>query len=191
MSIKNIPTDGAFVPSTDSEEPLNNLAIAIAALAQAGAKNFLVPNLPDLGQLPTSQAETNSSVYTQVSLAHNAGLANGLQALNPEIRLTELDVFSAFNQVLANPGAFGFTNTENPCLLISQFSLCSSDPTVQNQYVFWDEHHRTTAVHKILGDLAYDALQQDTTEVPEPTVVFSVIAVGAMGTASLRRRKSA
>ena len=54
----------------------------------------------------------------QLSLGFNAGLANLLGGLSqlPGIDITGFDAFGLISSVVANPGAFGFTNASGPCL---------------------------------------------------------------------------
>ncbi|MGH2416229.1 MAG: hypothetical protein ACRDEA_21570 [Microcystaceae cyanobacterium] len=66
-----------------STEPINNILLATTWLAEAGARNFLVPNLPDLGKTPLafSQGSEVAAALTQVTQEHNLALSAALNAL--------------------------------------------------------------------------------------------------------------
>ncbi|MCJ8280629.1 MAG: SGNH/GDSL hydrolase family protein, partial [Rivularia sp. ALOHA_DT_140] len=61
--------DYVFGNVTDPSQTVGNLSNAIGKLAQAGAKNIAVFNLPDLGQIPFATAEGNevSTGLTQLT----------------------------------------------------------------------------------------------------------------------------
>ena len=54
--------------------PLKMWGGAIASLAGVGAKNILLANLPDLGQLPATRTSANSASLSALTQAHNQGL---------------------------------------------------------------------------------------------------------------------
>ncbi|WP_414582612.1 PEP-CTERM sorting domain-containing protein [Scytonema sp. PCC 10023] len=54
--------------------------------------------------------------------------------------------------------------------------------------MFWDEVHATTATHKLIGKLAFLALQPPAF-VPESSTVLGVLAFGASGVVLLLKRK--
>ena len=124
---------------------IDNLALAISMLYGGGARHFLVPNLPDLSRTPSGQGlpPAQRDGLQALSIGFNAGLAgalNGLSAL-PGIDIELFDTFALFNAILANPGAFGFSNTSMPCItgdLGVGGSVCA-DP---GAYVFWDWYTR-------------------------------------------------
>jgi len=154
--------------------PLNNLSKAVRSLASAGAQNILVVNLPDLGKLPATRQSSSASTLTRLTEAHNSGLSKILdtlrQSLDPETNLTLLDVNTLFNQAIAKPGRFGFTNVTAPCL---DSSVVCETP---NKFLFWDSLHPTTAAHRALGTLALGALTP--ASITEPLIESSVLALG-------------
>ncbi|HLY42242.1 MAG TPA: SGNH/GDSL hydrolase family protein [Terracidiphilus sp.] len=124
----------------------------IQRLVNAGATQFLVPNLPPLGLTPRLNGSLATSVPANAAaLLFNAYLATGLAVLHdfyPFRRLVfmQLDVFSLFKKVVSTPGAFSLANVTQP----SQGNPLA-DP---DQYLFWDDLHPTTRGHNILAETA-------------------------------------
>ncbi|MUL37200.1 GDSL family lipase [Gloeocapsopsis sp. AAB1 = 1H9] len=135
--------------------PIENITKAIASLADVGAKNILVANLPDLGQLPATRTTANSASLSALTQAHNQGLRRALKVSqqHSDLQIATLDTNTLYRQAIANPATFGFTNVVNPCLAGS--STCGSP----DQFLFWDGIHPTTSAHRILGETAFAAIQ--------------------------------
>lgn len=168
---------------TDPSVPVSNLANSITSLAAHGAENFLVLNLPDLGQLPATNSSVLSSSLTALTDAHNSGLDTALNSLSLSygIDIYDVDVNSLFTSAIATPNLFGFTNVTDACL---------SDPSCQNpdQYLFWDDLHPTTAAHELIGNLALTRLNSQ--PIPEPSSGVGILAFGALGVGIIAKRKS-
>jgi phospholipase/lecithinase/hemolysin len=153
------------------------LAATIGDLYALGARTVLVPNLPDIGKAPAFIGGPLAGDLTALTLAFNALLAGAITTL--ESSLTGLDIlpfdtFGAFNDLLDNAAALGFTDTTHPCYLLG--SAC--DPA---QFVFWDLDHPTPAVHAILGNQFFAAV------VPEPRTI-ALVALGLFMLLTARRR---
>jgi phospholipase/lecithinase/hemolysin len=154
------------------EVVVGNIAASIKALHAMGARDFLVPNLPDLGITPLVKARQQSALFTQLTKTHNEMLATALNGLSglPGIKIKRLDVF-ALGQTLVNSGS---VNADVPALVV-----VSPDPTVVDclfrdpssckdvplnkpipPFLYWDVLHPTTQVHGIIGSAMYNALQK-------------------------------
>ena len=165
--------------------PISNLNAEITTLIGRGAKNILVPNLSNLGDLPSMRILPGSapSDLNTLTQAHNTALAlslNNLRQAYPGVNLTLLDVNSLFNQVVANPSSFGFTNITDGCLLVS----C----TAPDSYLLWDTIHPTQAGHQLIGNLALNTV---TPTVPEPTTILGSLVAGSSIIVFKRKLKSA
>jgi phospholipase/lecithinase/hemolysin len=130
-----------------------NLAGAVEALALEGGRHFLVPNMVDLGQTPEFLGTPLAGPLRLLIQEFNAGLAEamaqleaGLQGAGLPVDIALFDTFGAFDTLLANPGAFGFTNTTEACLDNLQAFLAGCPG-----YLFFDFTHPTTFTHQILG----------------------------------------
>ena len=162
----------------------NHLKNEVSTLIDRGAKNILVPNLPDLGNLPGTRNLNSSSGLTSLTQAHNTNLVEDLKNLSsthPGIDLLLLDVDSFVSQVWAKPSNFGLTNTTDGCWLVT----CSTPDT----YFFWDDIHPTTAAHALIGDFAFDTVTK-AKSVPEPTTLLGSLAAGSFMIVFKRKLKA-
>ena len=75
-----------------------------------------------------------------------AQLELGLASAGLPVDIAVCDTFSAFDAVLNNPGAFGFTNSTEACLdnLDALLAGCPG-------YLFFDFTHPTAVTHRILA----------------------------------------
>jgi phospholipase/lecithinase/hemolysin len=130
----------------------------ISGLASDGAQNLLVLNAPDVGKAPESTAKgaPYAQAASSLSARYDALLQQQLQAFetaHPQIHLTEVDTYN----LLANPSAFGFTNTTTPLWsgnLTDPHSgaLATTDPQAQAGYLFFDNLHPTAQTHAVLAN---------------------------------------
>lgn len=188
----------------DPSVTTGNIELAIRGLYAAGARNFLVPNLPDLGATPLAHLNPllDPATLSALTLDHNAALAAILADLMDEldgIKLLDLDVYALFAELFADPEAFGFDSAfldpfplPGPaagCLFVTPPDMidptacpdvASTDPEGR---FFWDEVHPTTQLHDAIGAAA-------SRRVPEPgSMAFLVF--GALAAAAARRRFAA
>ena len=164
---------------TDVTIPAGNLATFITALYNAGGRNFLVPNLPPLGQIPSRVGGPNEAILDARSIAFNNDLATRLNALEqtlPDIEIFAVDFFGKMQEVLATPGAFGFTNIMDAAYNETTGTVVPNP----NAHLFWDDIHPTARAHRLLGLLA-------AASIPEPggTVLFIIAAATSLA----RRRR--
>jgi outer membrane lipase/esterase len=132
-------------------------AVGIDALVGAGAQNisFLAGNtsiLPEIANDPTAQAIRNS-----YSTTFNAAMQDVLAdyAANG-VMVHYLDLTLVGQQIVANPGAYGFTNT-GAC---TPAPSCVTDSNYANQYLFYvDALHLTSAGFRIVGQYVATQLQ--------------------------------
>ena len=153
--------------------PARALAESVTSLAAAGARTFLVPNLPDLGAVPRFVNDpVLQTTFAAASAAHNALLSTLLADLRTDLGLEifELDV----GAVTATLPTFGFANVTVPCALL---------PSCEGA-AFFDDIHPTTAVH---ARLAATALA--TVPIPGAVVLFGSALVG-LGWMRCRRRET-
>lgn len=167
----------------DPSVPVNNLSGAIRALAESGAENFLVVNLPDLGKIPGTNNSPQASNLSALTSLHNSSLDTSLNALSTsyDLNIYDLDVSSLFASAIAQPAKYGFTNVTDACL--TDTSICSNP----NEYLFWDELHPTNTGHKLIGELASSRLSAQ--PVPEPGAELGILALGGLGAGTLLKRK--
>jgi phospholipase/lecithinase/hemolysin len=167
---------------TNPAVPVANLVADITALAQAGAKTFLVPNLPLLGTTPEglSLPPAQRQGLNALSLAFDALLGPALDQLAAGLGITidRLDTLSLFQAIEANPGAFGFTDVTDQAKS-GPVGFPGSVVPNPDQFLFWDPIHPTAHAHQLIGDQAALAV------VPEPSSL-ALLALGGVGLAGWR-----
>lgn len=132
-----------------------NQTLNIQRLIDAGATQFLVPNLPPLGLVPRLNGSPTTSVpATQASILYNQVLAGGLALLRDfnlgrHLQLSELDVYALFNQIVAAPSSYS---------LVDVTDSSQGEPVDPDTYLFWDDLHPTTRGHNILAGTAAKVL---------------------------------
>jgi len=150
-------------PGANPNTSANNIANIITTLAGAGARNFLVPNLPDLGDTPRSIATGNPLVIgalSGASMMFNMSLAASVPVLEASlgINIRLLDVFSIGKEIKADPGAYGITNT-------TLGALTSGNAASADQFAYWDELHPTTRVHDLFANAAFAIIPEPSTAI--------------------------
>jgi phospholipase/lecithinase/hemolysin len=133
---------------------MEHIGMSVALLAAAGAEHFLIPNLPDLGLVP-SVTETGDPEFiadaTTLSTIFNAALVATIELLEDEysLEILEMDAFGLSRDLVANPGRYGLVN-------VTERALSEDGSIVANpdEYLFWDGVHPTRVVHELFADLA-------------------------------------
>lgn len=181
--------DYLFGQQRDPFVVAGNIGSAVAALSNAGARNFLLPNLPDLGNLPLlglrGASPEQVAGLNALSAGHNQILlkiAADLGATD-DITVNVLDINSLFRSAIA--GDLGFGNTTDAC---TRSPLCVSNPAVQDTYLFWDEVHPTTRAYRLVADNALSLIDPEPAAVPEPAVAIGLIFVGGLSLNQLKRK---
>jgi phospholipase/lecithinase/hemolysin len=168
-----------FNGQTNPSTPAANVASAVDSLAKAGATNFLVLNLPALGNTPLGSTlpSAQQQALNALSSAFNSDLSSvlkQLQASDPGITIHTVDAATLLNQVQANPTAYGLTNASDSALLTGNASQAGT-------YLFWDSIHPTTAGDALVANEAVAQLA------PEPAGL-TLMGLGLAGAALGRWR---
>jgi len=189
-SLGSLPSDALYVvwgggndvreaatvanPNAVISDSLNNITSIIASLQMAGANDFLVPNLPDIGITPAATALGPAAIagLSQLSSGFNMGLTSvvaGLEA-NLGVNIIDLDIESLVNNVVNSPSDFGFNNVSDACIVLGGADCGSAD-----NYLFWDGIHPTAAAHRIIAASALTAVS-DSVAVPAPASLALLIS---------------
>jgi outer membrane lipase/esterase len=139
------------------------LAARVAALQAAGAGTIVVINLPDIGRTPAGQAG-GPAVAAQISAItglYNSTLTAALSAAGiPALRV---DIFSLFNEFLANPAAYGIANVTTPACGATPSLQCTPAnlvaPNAASTFLFADPAHPTTAGHALIASAVASMLE--------------------------------
>jgi phospholipase/lecithinase/hemolysin len=145
----------------------NNEAAFVRELAADGAKNVLVANVPDLGKTPevANQGPAAAAVGSGLAALFDIELDEALAAVERQthINLHVVDTYALIDQAIADPSRFGLTNVTTPVWSGSYTdpnsgTLVSSNPAVQDQYLFWDSLHPTETGQTAVAGAARAAL---------------------------------
>ena len=145
-----------FNDAIEPEEVVNNITTHITELAEAGAKTFIVPNLPPLGNAPLFLEQPEATIaFNAISDEFNQLLDTELDAIAAEFGITiiEPDFNSLAKEIFANPDEFGFNNTTNGVLDLTNLTL-NGNP---DEFFFWDLLHPSAT--------ATDIFAQETIEI--------------------------
>ena len=158
--------------TTDTTAVVNNLVGALTALTAEGATNFLVVNLPDLGQFPQEKELGTSAATNALVNSHNSNLRAALQSLaqNPSLNIIPLDANALFREVVAEPARFGFTNVTDRCFNQAAGTFCPNP----DQYLFWDGLHPTAAGQRIIADYAAALITAPQSVVPQGDIALNI-----------------
>jgi phospholipase/lecithinase/hemolysin len=170
------------------QQAVSDVAFVIDTLVARGARQLLVPTAPDIGVVPAVVAQGAQAAGSAYSRAFNGLLDQSLAGLatSSDVRIARYDVFALIQDLAANPGDFGLTDTTTPCL--QNFYVASILDTTRpvtvcttpNDRLFWDIVHPSARTHQILA-------QGMRATVPEPaTAVLLAVGIAAVG---LRRRR--
>ena len=158
---------------------VGNIKTEVETLAAAGAKNFVIINVARVGDTPRVQALGGAAAAGAnfISNQINQGLLSALMDIhgnNKNLDLDLLDLFALGTTVNANPGAFAFTNSTDPCF--DGANVCANP----DQYLYWDTFHPTAAVGRIIAATS-------TSQIPEPTTLL-LLSIALAGMALRTRR---
>ena len=161
------------LPSTESPEQgvtdsVNAIISGMQQLADAGAKHFLISNLPDITLAPLF----NSAAFQQATGAtpaefqalvsdFNSQLAAGLSTFESQTGLDvkTLDLNALFKGIANDPSAYGFSNIAQPVLSSTPGigatptynpAIVGQDPQVQHGSLFLDPYFDPTALGQAL-----------------------------------------
>lgn len=156
----------------------SNIANILMTLWTKGADQFLLWNVPDIGKIPAvaSQGAIASGAASGLVSLMNQSLLFALAQLPSDLTdgVHFFDAYTAFNDVVATPGDFGFGDVTSSC---ATSAACIADPS---GVFFWDGIHPTTAGHQMLASLVL-------AELPEPGTVM-LLVIGLFGVLVVRRR---
>lgn len=155
-------------------EVVANITKAIETLYSIGARNFLVPNLPDLGLAPI--VHESASQFSQLTQSHNALLERARDELDIRLKgaiITFVDIYAVSQNLLSTgtpppdpkpilifPPALAVISGEvaSACLFIDPTKCPDVNVTgnLSQAYYFWDILHPTTLIHGYFGQAMFD-----------------------------------
>ncbi len=180
-----------FAGNTNVSQVVGNLTNSINLLAQKNAKNFLVFNLPDLGDTPFAKAENATGALNVLAQEHNKELASALDNLRtqrPDLNIYSVDINTLFNTVRANPEQFGFKDVVDACVtgnFLSVTNVCSNP----DDFLFFDDIHVSSRTNSLIANAALASIKSGNKSVPEPSMGLGVLTLASLGAARVLKRK--
>jgi outer membrane lipase/esterase len=140
----------------------------ITQLQNAGARNIIVFNLPNLGITPDVIGTANSFGATTLSQVYNDTFNAGLSGLHDGI--IPVDVYRLIQDITADPGLYGFTDVIHKACGAGSTSVdCgpAGDPDytyhyapgTNDSFLFADSVHPTGAGHRLLAAVVLSELE--------------------------------
>lgn len=173
-----------------------NIASEVVGLYNfTGARNFLVPSLPNVGLTPQGlgTGPAGSALLGQLAAEYNMLLGAALaqvQPLVPQANILGLRLDNLFANILADVATggtkYGFTNATIPCIALPS---CAGS-------VFFDPLHPTSAAHGLIAQAALARVVRgvdvalDVRAVPEPATI-ALVAGGLLVLGGVARRRKA
>jgi phospholipase/lecithinase/hemolysin len=138
-------------PMVVISEAVGNILSIVTQLRARGAKHIVVVDLPNLGLTPRVRAggPALALTVTFLSTVYNELLNTALDSADKKI--VRVSAFNILNMLAANPAAFGLTNVTDQGISIF--------PAPADTYLFWDDIHPSTTVHRILAETIYEAVE--------------------------------
>lgn len=146
---------------------IGNEAAFVSALAARGARRVLVVTVPDLGKVPdvTQQGPAASAAATALSADFDAKLVATLRQTAGVLglRLVFVNSLALIDQAVADPAAYGFTDATDRCWTGSYTNpasgtVCGPTRAAQDTHLFWDGLHPTARGHRLVAQVAEQAL---------------------------------
>ena len=144
-------------------DALSSIGAQMGNLYGAGARKFLVLNVPNLGVLPSVQildvifpgAAAFAGILADTFNASLDSVVASMAAL-PSVKVARLNVLQTVNDLIANPAKFGLKEVSEPCIRPDVRPFTCKKP---DQFLFWDGVHPTKAVHAVFAKEAASALE--------------------------------
>ena len=148
----------------DVQQAVANEAGFVASLAQRGAQDFVVMNVPDLGRTPQEINDGNTQTASRLAALYDSDLNSALAtvAAQNSVSIHMVDAFSLLDQAAGDPAAYGLTNVSTPVWTGSYTGASSGQlnatGSAQGGYLFFDQLHPTSTGHMALAQAAQQSL---------------------------------
>lgn len=162
----------------NAEKTVENVNLGIKReldrLANKGAKNIIVVNLPDLGRVPAAHDFDAADALSDLAKQHNDRLkktVDELQVTQSTVNWIFIDLYQLFNEMLTDHNRYGMSNITDTCYEAtlskpSSRSVLKMVSTVKPQaiknacdgYLFFDPVHPVARAHRILAEKIREVL---------------------------------
>ncbi|NVO14791.1 MAG: autotransporter domain-containing protein [Rhodoplanes sp.] len=133
----------------------DDMVAQVTRLQSAGVRNLIVVGIMDISRTPyaheAAQLPYSAELQSLVS-TFNTALVTGLAGKNA----LYFDTSRLLGTILANPAAYGFTNTTDAACAAA---LGCPAPAGTGGYLFADPKHPSEGGHRIISDWVYSSLE--------------------------------
>lgn len=161
---------GSGVLMSESKRATDYIVSGVQALGKAGARYVLVPNLPNIGDIPESYFLGSAYIKSgnEATRIFNNQLLSGLNLSG--INVIQADINALFNEIMDSPAGFGFSDENHKQVAFDGDSFTgipaiegangiatnSADPS---RYIFFDGIHPTTYAADIISQYYISILE--------------------------------
>jgi outer membrane lipase/esterase len=154
----SITSAQALVNAADAGKAL---AAQVRRLVTAGGTHVVVAGAYNLGKSPYAVEGGQASFLDSASQEFNTALLVNMVDLGANVLY--IDTAFRYNQVINQPGSYGFTNSVAAACTTKIPAICTKD-TIQtgidyNTYVFAYDRYFTPAAQRSFGDYAYSRMK--------------------------------
>jgi len=141
-------------------QSLSNHTWVVTNLYTKGARTFVLPNAVDISKITPAYpglTPADKSFIRQRTIDYNTAFSLALSntaAYFSNLTIYVPDTFGFFDKVLAQPAAYGFTNTVSDAIDDGYTSFNGRS----TNYVFWDYLHPTAKCQMMIADLTQQLL---------------------------------
>lgn len=169
----NLLVGGSFTPEA-AQSAVDSIISSMELLEEAGARHFLIFNLPKLGDTPSAISggpisELFANIYTK---AFNKALTSALQKLSHSHRFKGkiyfVNIYKEFLRAVNSVSRKGFYTppyfVPGPPVVITNvtneaINIFDATGTLPPNYLFWDDVHPTTQGHQAIAGLVLRVLK--------------------------------
>jgi outer membrane lipase/esterase len=160
---------------TTAANAAGNIATSVGKLASVGGGYFILPNLPDIGSIPSFTAGGADSIALGSSFtnAHNLALGQAAVGLQDQTgaNVIVFDVNGILADIEANPDRYGISNTTDAC--IDTIACITGDTATQNTFLYFDGVHPTAGVHAQVAQILATTVRAPTTVAAQGDVTLA------------------
>jgi outer membrane lipase/esterase len=155
------------MPDVIANPPAANIQQALERLMQAGARTFILGNIPDLGSTPAYYGTAKGKLASRLIAEYNQGLTNVAAQLRQacNVKIFDFDAMSILSEIAMSPKNFGLKYVTEPYLPTEYINF--ADPLAPTQLLpenRWEENPEDyttfwavapgSVVHRTLGERA-------------------------------------
>ena len=136
-----------------------NINTAMTKLYKKGARNFLIPLMPDLSITPAARIHDSlKNGYLEAAHVRSVEMSSSLTAMlksfakqYPLAKVRTFDTYTVLTAEMQKYATLGY-NTTDPCYVPPYMGLPGPVCDNPDNYLFWDQNHPIAWVSRIIGE---------------------------------------